>query len=171
MTTSPLTPAADSSGPSPEQGDAGWADMVLAGRAVSTGQWIAGLIAAAQLDTVGTPRKLPADLFAHHDVDPAVVQEIWDRAVAVGVRAGRLMGAPRFNRDKLTRLQGELEGAGFAAMGPMVGRSVRLVDPTSGRGPAQGLAVDEESAREHSRGGSGVISRTTDTYREQGDKL
>lgn len=148
MTTSPISSATGSTAPAADpaavvgaQGAA--ADMVLAGRAVSSGQWIAGLIAAAQLDTVGKPRKLPADLFP--DMDPGSVQEVWDRALAVGVRAGQLMSAPRFNRDKLSRLQAELLDAGHAAMGRMVGRSVRLVDPTAG----EGLAADGESARGH----------------------
>jgi hypothetical protein len=117
-------------------------DFVLAGRAVSTGAHIAGLIAAAQLDTVGTPRKLPADLFP--GVDPAVVQEIWDRAMVVGVRAGQLMTAPRFNRDKLARLQGQLQEAGFLAMGGMAGRSRVVAERAPEWHPA-----DDEDGREH----------------------
>jgi hypothetical protein len=117
-------------------------DFVLAGRAVSTGAHIAGLIAAAQLDTVGTPRKLPADLFP--GVDPAVVQEIWDRALVVGVRAGQLMNAPRFNRDKLARLQGQLTEAGFLAMGGMAGQSRVAAERAPEWHPADG-----EDGREH----------------------
>jgi hypothetical protein len=117
-------------------------DLVLAGRAASTGQHLAGLIAAAQLDTVGTPRKLPMDLFP--GVDAAVVQEIWDRALVVGVRAGQLMAAPRFNRDRLARLQGELAAAGHAAMGGMVGRSRVAAERAPEWHPADGA-----DGREH----------------------
>jgi hypothetical protein len=118
------------------------ADVLLAGRAIVSGQYLAGLIAAAQLDTVGAPRKLPADLFP--GADPVLVQEIWDRALVVGVRAGRLMGAPRFNRDKLARLQGELATAVHHAMGGMVGRSLGLVERAAEWHPA-----DSEDVREH----------------------
>lgn len=141
MTTPPLTPAATPSD-SADQPAAPPVDMVLAGRAVSTGAHIAGLILAAQLDTVGTPRKLPMDLFP--GVDPAVVQEIWDRAMVVGVRAGQLMAAPRFHRDKLARLQGQLVEAGHAAMGGMVGRPLSVALRAPERHP-----VDDEVGREH----------------------
>jgi hypothetical protein len=142
--TSPSSPVAStsSSASAAEPPAAPPVDFVLAGRAVSTGAHIAGLIAAAQLDTVGTPRKLPADLFP--GVDPAVVQEIWDRALVVGVRAGQLMAAPRFNRDRLARLQGELAAAGHAAMGGMVGRSRVVAERAPEWHPADG-----EDGREH----------------------
>jgi hypothetical protein len=142
--TSPSSPVAStsSSASAAEPPAAPPVDFVLAGRAVSTGAHIAGLIAAAQLDTVGTPRKLPMDLFP--GVDPAVVQEIWDRALVVGVRAGQLMAAPRFNRDRLARLQGELAAAGHAAMGGMVGRSRVAAERAPEWHPADG-----EDGREH----------------------
>jgi hypothetical protein len=88
---------------------------------VSTAQHIAGLLNAGQLKTVGTPRKLPQDIWS--DVDPAVVQEIWDRGAATGWRAAQYAAAPRFYRDELARLQGQLQDAGFEAMGRMVARS------------------------------------------------
>lgn len=141
--TSPSSPVA-STGASTSAADqpAPPVDFVLAGRAVSTGAHIAGLILAAQLDTVGTPRKLPMDLFP--EVDPAVVQEIWDRAMVVGVRAGQLMTAPRFNRDKLARLQGQLVEAGHAAMGGMLGPSRVVAERAPEWHPA-----DDEIGREH----------------------
>ncbi|MFF7527276.1 hypothetical protein [Streptomyces pseudovenezuelae] len=117
-------------------------DGVLAGRAGVAGEYVAGLIAAAELDTVGTPRKLPMDLWP--DQDPALVQEIWNRALVVGVRAGQLMAAPRLYRDKLTRLQGELAEAGFAAMGRTVGPAVGA----AWRAP-EWHPVDGEDGREH----------------------
>ncbi|WP_329376220.1 hypothetical protein [Streptomyces sp. NBC_01483] len=141
--TSPSSPVASTgSSASAAEQPAPPVDFVLAGRAVSTGAHIAGLILAAQLDTVGTPRKLPRDLFP--GVDPAVVQEIWDRAMVVGVRAGQLMAAPRFNRDRLARLQGELAEAGFHAMGGMAGRSRVVAERAPEWHPGDG-----EIAREH----------------------
>lgn len=100
------------------------ADMVLAGRTAATGQYLAGLIAAAQLDTVGTPRKLARDLFP--DVDPMVVQEIWDRSAAVHFRAGQMAGSPRFHRDALARLRKQLTEAGDAAMAGRVDQALAI---------------------------------------------
>jgi len=124
------------------------ADAVLAGRAVSSGEFLAGLILAAELDTVGRPGKLPADLFPEFpDADSALIQAVWKRALAVGLRAGQFRGAPRFHRDTLARLQGELEAAGHAAMAGMVARSLSAM---SGAGvPVEGLDADVESGREH----------------------
>jgi hypothetical protein len=118
-------------------------DVVLAGRAVAAGEHLAGLIVAAELDTVGTPRKLPMDLFP--DADPELVQEIWNRALVVGVRAGQLMAAPRFYRDKLVRLQGQLADAGWAAMGGVAGRCL----PVATRAP-EWHPADGDIEREHS---------------------
>ncbi|WP_086560967.1 hypothetical protein [Streptomyces africanus] len=127
------------------QGDAAFVamqtDAVLAGRAMSSGAFLAGLIANGQLETVGRPEKLAVDLFP--DVDPAVVQEIWDRALAVGLHAGRRSASPRLYRDEMDRIAGALEGAAFHAMGQSVQRSRRLVAPEVGVHPADG-----ETARE-----------------------
>jgi hypothetical protein len=144
MTTHPVSPATGPTSSSGSNGDqaAPPVDFVLAGRAVSAGAHIAGLIAAAQMDTAGTPRKLPADMWP--DEDPVLVQAIWDRALVVGVRAGQLMGAPRFNRDKLARLQGQLMEAGHVAMGGMVARSLSTVEQVPEPHP-----VDAETGREH----------------------
>ena len=124
-------------------------DGVLAARAMSSAVFLAGLIANGQLETVGRPDKLPADLFPH--VDPAVVQAVWDRALAVGLHAGRVSASPRLWRDQMARVQAEFERIGFTAMARSVGRSLRLVAPH----PADG-----ESARGR---GAGVTSSTNDT--------
>lgn len=111
-------------------------DAVLAGRAMSAGAFIAGLLADAELETVGRPDKLAIDLFP--DVDPVVVQAVWDRALAVGFYAGRVHASPRLYRDQMDRLAGQLEEAGFHAMGGSVRRSRRLVAPEVGVHPADG---------------------------------
>ncbi|QLJ06773.1 hypothetical protein HZZ00_37730 (plasmid) [Streptomyces sp. NEAU-sy36] len=118
------------------------ADAVLGGRAVSSGQFLAGLLAEAELATVGRPEKLPADLFP--DADPAVVQAVWDRALAVGFHAGRMSAAPRLFRDQMDRVAGLFEVAGWHAMAGMVRRSRALVAPTR-----KGLSADSEIEREH----------------------
>ena len=133
------------------------ADAALVGRASSAAVFLTGLLVNSELETVGRPDRLPADLFP--DVDPVVVEAIWQRALAVGLHAGRVSAAPRLFRDQMARVQGLFEAAGFAAMGRAVSRSRRLVAPH----PA-----DLETARES---GAGVTSRTTDTSWEQGDKL
>lgn len=116
-------------------------DAVLTGRAMSSGAFIAGLLADAELETVGRPDKLATDLFP--DVDPVVVQAVWDRALAVGFYAGRVHASPRLYRDQMDRLAGQLEEAGFRAMAGTVRRSRRLVAPEVGVHPADG---------EHGRG-------------------
>jgi hypothetical protein len=117
-------------------------DAVLTGRANSSGQYLAGLLANAELETAGRPSKLPADLFP--DVDPAVVQAIWDRGVAVGFHAGRVSSSPRLFRDQMDRVAGAFEQAAFNAMAGSVRRSRGLVAPERDAHPA-----DSEIAREH----------------------
>jgi hypothetical protein len=133
MTTTPELPAAVA-----VPADVAYADGVLSARAVSSAVFLAGLLADAELATVGRPEKLPQDLFPH--VDPTVVEEIWKRALAVGLHAGRVSASPRLYRDQMDRVQGQFAEAGYAAMGRMVGRSRRLVAPH----PADG-----EDGREH----------------------
>ena len=123
-------------------------DAVLTGRVMSTGQamssgefW-AGLLAAAVVDTAGSPRKLPADMWP--DVDPAVVQAIWDRACVVACRAAQFASTPWLHRDRLHALQAQLTEASYAAMGGSVQRSLRLVVSEEQVHPA-----DTEIAREH----------------------
>lgn len=123
-------------------------DAVLTGRAMAAGQamssaeYYAGLLLAGQVDTLGSPRKLPADMFP--DVDPAVVQEIWDRAVVVASRAAQFASSPWLHRDRLQGLQDRLTEAGFHAMGGSVGRSLRMVVREDQVQPA-----DMEIGREH----------------------
>jgi hypothetical protein len=112
------------------------ADAVLTGRAMSSGEFLAGLLANGQLATVARPDRLPADLWP--GVDPVVVQEIWDRALAVGLHAGRRSASPRMYRDELERIAEALSEAGFHAMGGSVRRSRRLVAPDVAPHPADG---------------------------------
>lgn len=112
------------------------ADAVLCGRAMSSGEFLAGLLLAAQVATVVRPDKLPADLFP--DDDPAVVQKVWQRALAVGWYAGRLDASPDLYRERLQVLQGQLTDAAFHAMAGSVGRSLQLVAPEMGAHPADG---------------------------------
>lgn len=142
MTEISTTPA-----PSDDAGEAAAfqvmsADAVFTGRAMSSGQFLAGLIATAQLETVGRPDRLPADQFS--EWDPAVVQAVWDRALAVGFHAGRLSAAPRLFRDQMDRVAGAFEEVGFNAMAGSVRRSRNLVAPVS-----EGLSADSEIGREH----------------------
>ncbi|MFJ8727732.1 hypothetical protein [Streptomyces sp. NPDC093269] len=115
-------------------------DAVLTGRAMSSGEYLAGLIGHGLLETVGRPDKLPADVFAGED--PVLVQRVWDRALAVGFHAGR-MSVTRTHPEELERSRVQFEAIGFAAMEGLVSRS-------------RGLAVraqvhpgDREIAREH----------------------
>ncbi|MFJ7297583.1 hypothetical protein [Streptomyces collinus] len=120
------------------------ADAVLTGRAMlsgaamSSGEFWAGLVAAALVDTAGSPTRLAADVWP--EVDPVVAQQMWDRACAVARRTVEFAQAPYLYRDRLERLQGELAEAGFHAMAGSVGRSVRLA---VGAHPADGEIARE----------------------------
>lgn len=131
MTTTPSTDApAPFDGPSAEEVEAFRrvsADAVLAGRAMSSGEFLAGLVANGLLETVGRPDKLPSALWP--DQDPVVVEEIWQLALAVGLHAGRRQSSPRMFRDEMARVSAALSEAGFHAMAGLVARSRRLVAP------------------------------------------
>ncbi|RIH58538.1 hypothetical protein D3C59_34580 [Streptomyces sp. SHP22-7] len=87
---------------------------------------------------MGRPDRLARDLWP--DVDPVVVQAIWDRALAVGLHAGRRSSSPRLFRDEMARVSAALAEAGYHAMAGLVARSRRLVasehpaDGEAGRG-------------------------------------
>ncbi|PSK57041.1 hypothetical protein B0E38_02572 [Streptomyces sp. 111WW2] len=111
------------------------ADAVHAGRAMSSGEFLAGLIANGLLKTVGRPDKLPSAIWP--DQDPVVVQEIWQLGLAVGLHAGRRSDSPAHYRDEMARVSAALSEAGFHAMAGLVARSRRLVAPEH---PADGEA-------------------------------
>lgn len=117
-------------------------DAVLDARNREAAEVLAGLIADAQLDTVGSPSKLPQDEFP--DFPEEMVRAVWARALVVGMRAAELKRAPFFYRDKLYRLRGELDAAGFAAMGRSSGRVL-----SAGVAYPELHAVDDEEARGH----------------------
>ncbi|WP_069765985.1 hypothetical protein [Streptomyces sp. LUP47B] len=122
--------------------DVAHVDAVLDARNAAAAVRLAGIIADAQLDTAGSPRKLPMDLFP--EFPPEMVQAVWERALVVGVRAGQLMQSPRFYRDKLARLREELADAAYASMA----RSSDAV--LSGPAAFPELhAIDDEEARGH----------------------
>lgn len=110
-----------------ERGPAGVlrADATLVGRAASAGMFLAGLIANSQLATVGSPNRLPEDLFPEDD--PDTVRRVWERALAVGLHAGRRSASPALYRDEMDRMSAALLEAGYRAMGRSVARSRRLV--------------------------------------------
>src|SRR5690348_18397955 len=79
-------------------------DAVLTGRAMSSGQVLAGLVALGQLETVGGPEKRRAVLFP--GVDPVGVERVWERAWAVGGRAGRVAAAALWCRERVRPVGG-----------------------------------------------------------------
>jgi hypothetical protein len=117
-------------------------DAVLTGRAMSSAEYLRGLLLNGQLATVGEPDKLAADL--EPDVDPVAVQRIWDRALAVGLHAGWRYWAPRLHPEELEASRARLAEAGFLAMGHSVARSQGLVARAALVHPADGGI-----AREH----------------------
>jgi hypothetical protein len=103
------------------------ADAVFTGRAMSSGQFLAGLIANGQLATVGRPEKLARDIWPEED--PVLIQAVWDRALAVGFHAGQRSSSPLHYRDEMDRVAGQYAEIGYVAMGGSVDRSRRLVAP------------------------------------------
>ncbi|MFJ9988599.1 hypothetical protein ACIQUD_32080 [Streptomyces globisporus] len=136
MTTPSTTPTpAAPDAPSPAH-----VDRALANRCQSSGDYLAGVLAAGHLEAAGTVRKLPTDLFPDWPAD--MVQAVWDAALPVGFQAGKLSVRPTWTRDALDRLRAALDDAGYTAMGGLVARSA-TVHPA--RHPADG----EQPARRH----------------------
>ncbi|MEE1812677.1 hypothetical protein [Streptomyces sp. BE133] len=113
------------------------ADQALADRCQSSGDYLAGLLAKGMLDAAGTPKKLPELLFP--DYDPEIVRAVWETALPVGFRAGKLAGQPRWTPDALTRLRAILTDAGYEAMGALAARSASVHPP---RHPADDEPLD-----------------------------
>lgn len=111
-------------------------DVVLAERHVSAGAYLAGLMAAAELEVVGRVDRLPRDLFP--DADPVVVQAVWDRACAVVWRAAERYFAARQDPAVLRELQADLEAAAHHAMAGLVGDAARVVRRAGTVHPADG---------------------------------
>lgn len=116
--------------------DAPPVDEVLAGRHVSAGAYLAGLMAAAQLETVGRVDRLPRDLFP--DADPDLVQAVWERACAVVWRAAERYFAARQDPVVLRELQAGLEAAAHHAMAGLVGEAARVARRAGAVHPADG---------------------------------
>ncbi|MEU5660045.1 hypothetical protein ABZ802_31170 [Streptomyces sp. NPDC047737] len=136
MTTTPPTAPAPAADPGP---DLAAVDQALADRCQTSGDYLAGLLAAGHLEAAGTVRKLPTDLFP--DWDPAMVQAVWDAALPVGFQAGKLSVRPTWTPEALHRLRTALNAAGYVAMGKLAGRSATLHPP---RHPADAEAPAAE---------------------------
>ncbi|MEU1327152.1 hypothetical protein [Streptomyces microflavus] len=121
------TPSATPTPAAPDAPSPAHVDRALADRCQSSGDYIAGLLAAGHLEAAGTVRKLPAALFP--DWDPDMVQAVWDAALPVGFQAGKLSVRPTWTPDALHRLQDLMTEAGFVAMGRLAARSAALHPP------------------------------------------
>ncbi|WP_399559178.1 hypothetical protein OH809_45250 (plasmid) [Streptomyces sp. NBC_00873] len=130
VTVTDLTPALGAS-----------ADQALADRCQTSGDYLAGLLAAGTLEAVGTPRKLPELLFP--DYDPKMVRAIWEAALPVGFRAGQIAARPRWTPDALNRLRAALNDAGYTAMGALAARSASIHPP---RHPADDEPLDHTTS-------------------------
>ncbi|MET8585701.1 hypothetical protein ABZX39_33260 [Streptomyces collinus] len=115
-------------------------DAVSTGRNIGAGAHIAGLLTAAQVVTAPTPAAALRDL--HPEVDPAVLQDVYNRGVEVGWRGHAYYQAPRLHGEELEQAQAACEAAGFEAMRGMVARSRVLAARSQHPG-------DGEIAREH----------------------
>ncbi|MFJ5294517.1 hypothetical protein [Streptomyces sp. NPDC088348] len=111
--------------PTPAPAAAADVDQALTLRCTSSGQFLAGIMAAGMLDTLARPTQLPADLFP--DVDQAVVTAIWNRALTVGYRAGQMVAQPRWTPENLHRLKDALAEVGYVHMGALADRSANTL--------------------------------------------
>jgi hypothetical protein len=116
-------------------------DLVLGGRHMSTGAYLAGLMTASAVETAGRVDRLPRDLFP--DGDPVLVQEVWERACAVAWRAAERYFTARQDPAVLAGLRAGLEEAGHHAMAGMVARSLAVVRTAGLAHPADGLVERE----------------------------
>lgn len=103
-------------------------DAELTERCTSHAQWLAGILAAAQLDTLTRPDRLPADL--HPELPADQVDALLRRGIAIGMAAERLAARPHFHRDTLARHQAALAAAGYTAMARLTARTLNTLTPT-----------------------------------------
>lgn len=114
MTTTPELPA-------PAVPSAADVDQALTERCVTSGEVIAGHIAAGMLDHASRPAKLPELLFP--DDDPDTVDRVWKLAVAVGYRAGKHAARPEWTAEGIARLKAALYDAGYQGMARLAVRT------------------------------------------------
>jgi hypothetical protein len=88
-------------------------DTELAQRAAASALHVAAMT-AAMLEVAGRPDRLPTLLWP--DVDPVVVQAIWDKAAAVATLAARRIHTARLDTGWLVRAHAELAEAGWHTM-------------------------------------------------------
>ncbi|MER6602577.1 hypothetical protein [Streptomyces parvus] len=115
-------------------------DQALADRCQTSGDYLAGLLAAGHLEAAGTVRKLPTAQFPDWPAD--MVQAVWNAALPVGFQAGRTSVRPTWAPDALHAASAALHEVGFEAMGRLAARSATLR-------PARHPADSEQSARHH----------------------
>lgn len=128
MTHQHPTPVPASADATPAESGVADTDHALAERCTSAGEYLAGLLAAAELDTVGRPAQLPEDLFPY--LAPWDVRMVWDRALAVGYRAGQMSANPQWTPAALDRLRDALAKAGYGQMAAQTARSHHTTTPT-----------------------------------------
>ena len=108
-----MTLTADSPAPTAQP-----ADSVLARRAATSADMLRSLITTGMLDTAGDPDQLPHLLFP--DLPAEHVERIWEAALTVGFRAGRMYSQRRWEPGTLDTARQALEEAGHAAMAAAV---------------------------------------------------
>ena len=93
-------------------------DTVLARRAATSADLLHALITTGMLDTAGSADQLPALLFP--DLPAEHVQRIWDAALTVGFRAGKLFAQRTWAPTTLDTARQALEDAGHERMAAAV---------------------------------------------------
>ncbi|MGA4867530.1 hypothetical protein ACPB9J_33390 [Streptomyces lavendulocolor] len=142
MTTTPPPPPAAPSVPA--------VDQALTERCEDHGQFLAGLIAAGTLDSVGQPDRLPTQLWP--DLPDDAVEAIFGVGLAVGYRARGFVEHPRFTREALQRFHAALADAGYTGMARLAARSANTLPPGPTPDPGEHPADSElDTARDGGR--------------------
>ena len=93
-------------------------DSVLPRRAATSADLLHALITTSMLDTAGHPDQLPGLLFP--DLPAEQVQRIWDAAMTVGFRAGKMYAQRTWAPTTLDTARQALEDAGHERMAAAV---------------------------------------------------
>lgn len=94
---------------------------VLDERIVTSADVLYAHLTAGTLEAIGRPRLLPTALWP--DVDPVVLQAIWDLALTVGWLGGqRAEAGRRWEHERLAAARDQLADAGYAAMAERIAR-------------------------------------------------
>lgn len=111
------------------------ADQALADVALTSGEYLAGVIELGMLEVVGRPEKLTS--LVPPDIDQKTFERVSAIVMPIGYRAGLIAANPRWVPGALRRLKQALADVGYTAMSRVVGAAANI------------HPADDETEREH----------------------